>query len=314
MRLESPTYRELIVTERGAGRRLDRFLAARFSDRSRTELARGLKAGQVRDERDQPLRASSIVSTGQVLRLYLPGLAPSEPPPPFPTILFEDERVAIVNKPPRMLAHPAGSDFVWSMVGLAKARWPEHRVDLVHRLDRDTSGTLLLTKDLDANRILKDAFQTNAVDKHYLAICRGHIPWDDASLRGPIGPSDGPIRVQMVIRPDGLSARTDVRVLERRGELSLVACRLFTGRTHQIRVHLAGAGAPILGDRLYALPVEDALVGKEQGWTDELLAKAGAPRQALHAELLCLDVPGVVEGEFRAPLPDDMAAWWAAAK
>ena len=144
-----PAYRSIEVPERCEGMRLDKFLARRFAERSRTWLVDGIRANQVCDEADRPLRPSTRVRGGMELRVYLPGIAPMGDPPPLPPILFEDERLAVFDKPAGMLAHPAGTDFAWALVSLAKDHWPDHRIDLVHRLDRDTAGCLMVSKDAD---------------------------------------------------------------------------------------------------------------------------------------------------------------------
>jgi len=306
-------FRSLVVSEAAAGMRLDRFLAKRFTDHSRTELARGIREGLVRDEGERPLRASYTVRAEQRLRLYLPGIAPSTEPPPFPPILWENEDLAVIDKPAGMMTHPAGSAFTWAAVSLAKELWPE--ADLVHRIDKDTSGVLVISKRPEANRFLKAAFKEDRVTKVYEALCKGNIPWEFQSLRGAIGPAEGPIRIQMAVRPEGQSARTDVRVNERRTyangtSLTRVACTLFTGRTHQIRVHLADAGFPLVGDRMYGVPPEVFLHAWEHGVNASTIEGAGAPRQALHAAFLRLPLLGGGEIEVTAPFPADMARWW----
>jgi 23S rRNA pseudouridine1911/1915/1917 synthase len=305
-------HRELEVTSRAAGMRVDRFLAARFPDRSRTSFARALRAGEVRDATGQTLRASTTLRGDEVLHLYIPGLAPAGAPPPLPPVLYEDDRVIVLNKPPGMMAHPAGTEFAWAVIGLAREAWPDDAIDLVHRLDQDTSGAIVLSKDLEANRALKGALLTGRVRKHYLAICRGITDWDSRELTGSIGAADGIIRIQMAVRPDGLPARTDVEVLGRQAcGLSLVRCRLHTGRTHQIRVHLAHAGLPILGDRMYGVPPDVFLDTRSTGALSEAhLSLVGAPRQALHAAEVCFPHPDGGERVVQAPLLEDMTRWW----
>ena len=247
-----------------------------------------------------------------MLRLFLEGIAPSGPAPAFPAVLHDDGVVLALNKPAGLLAHPAGSTYTWGVISLAKAQWPERRVDLVHRLDRDTSGVQLLTFDLDANRFLKARLHDEGTVKEYVALCKGLPTFEALSLTGPIGPEGGPIRVRNAVRDDGLPARTDVTVLgvqEARG-LTMVRCRIFTGRTHQIRVHLAHAGLPLLGDRLYGVPEAVALRGLEEGVDPDVLAAAGAPRQALHAERVRVPHPAGGWLDVTAPLADDLAAWW----
>ena len=306
-------FRWVEVPERAAGLRLDRFLALRFRDRSRTALVRGIKRGQVRDADGQPLRASTTLRGGERLKVTIPGIAPTEPPPPLPVILHEDDRVVVVDKPAGMLAHPTGTAFAWAVVGLARERWPE--VDLVHRLDRDTSGTLVLSKDRQANVFLKEAFKRGEVVKEYEALARGHLDFDHRVVDAPIGSADGPIRIQMAVRDDGLDARTDVTVLGRTPPgvtpaLTRVRCRLHTGRTHQIRVHLAHVGAGLVGDRMYGVPPEVFLHAWEHGPDAQTFADAGAPRHALHAASIAFPHPagGTVHAE--APFPEDLTRWW----
>lgn len=302
-------WRELEVPEIAAGWRLDHFLAQRFPDRTRSWLSRGIRNGQVLDDGGRPLRSAQRVRAGQRLRLLLPGIAPSEGPPPFPPLVYEDQRVAVVSKPAGLLVHPSGTRFTWSLVGLAKARWPQDDIDLVHRLDRDTSGVVLLSKDREANRSLKQEIVCGRASKTYLALCKGEIPWEERLLDGPIGPAEGPVRIQMAVRADGLAARTRVRVLDRRPGRTLVRCELLTGRTHQIRVHLHHAGYPLFGDRLYGVAPEVFLRAFEQGADAATFHAAGAPRQALHAWRIQIRHPdgGDLTGE--APLPADLQRW-----
>lgn len=307
-------WRDLEVPATASGMRLDRFLARRFADRSRTWLARGIKEGLVTDGTGRPLRASAVIRGGDALRLFLEGIAPSTPAPPFPPILHEDDLVVAVDKPAGLLAHPSGTNYAWALISLAKARWPERRVDLVHRLDRDTSGVQLLTKDLDAKRYLFDALNGDVGVKEYLALVKGQPEWDERVIERPIGSADGEIRIQMAARDDGLPARTDVTVLGRRDGpgpgLALVRCRIHTGRTHQIRVHLFDAGFPLLGDRLYGVPPEVFLSFQHEGVTDAGLAASGAARQALHCERMTLPHPDGGLLHVEAPLATDLQAIW----
>lgn len=304
--------RELVVPTGGHGARLDRFLARWFSTWSRAALARGIAAGLVWEDSGRVLKASSTVREGMRLCVGIPGLAPSGEAPPLPPILYEDERVMVLDKPPGLLAHPAGAEYAWAAVSLAKAARPKDAIDLVHRLDRDTSGVLLLTKDAAAAAELKAAFKRGAVIKRYEALVKGEIPWEQREMTGPIGPADGLIRIQMAVREDGLSARTKATVLARQPGMTWVACRLFTGRTHQIRVHLAHEGFPLVGDRMYGVPPEVFLRAWEGGVDEAVIAAAGAPRQALHAASLRFHLPGSgQEIEVVAPFPEDMRRWWA---
>lgn len=304
-------YREIVVPDAGAGMRLDRFLALRFRDRSRSWLSKGIRAGEVRDDADRPLRPSARLKAGQVLRLYLEGIAPTGARPPLPPVLYRDDRLVVFDKPPGLLAHPVGTRFAWGLINLAREAWPDEALHLVHRLDRDTSGCIVLARDADAARHLKEAIRRGELHKEYEALCVGEIPWEEARLEGPIGPAGGIVRIQMAVRPDGLPARTDVRVLRRRPGATWVRCRLHTGRTHQIRVHLHHAGHPLLGDRLYGPPAEVFLRSLEIGNDHpEIVESAGAPRHALHASRVILPHPQGGTVDVVAPPPADLLRWW----
>lgn len=305
-----PKTREITVPPRGAGLRLDRLLHAFFKDWSRTELVKGIKQGQVCDTHGKPMRPSTRVRAGQRIVIGIPGIAPTEPPPTFPPILFEDDTVVVVHKPAGMVAHPSGSAFTWSVIALARLRWPTAEMDLCHRLDKDTSGVLVLTKDKGANQRIKSAFKAGDVEKTYEAICKGVIPWEEHTCTAPIGPRGEEIRVQQGVRDDGAFATTTVVVLDRAESLTRVRCIIGTGRTHQIRVHLEHLGFPIVGDRLYGVPPEvflHTLTHGQDMWARE---QAGAPRHALHCKEMRFPHPtqGVIT--VAASIPDDMERWW----
>ena len=294
------------MPDAAGGMRLDQFLAKRFRDFSRTALAKGIKAGEVHCG-GRPLRAGHRVREGQVLEIAIPGIAPAGDPPPPPPVLHHAQGLLGFDKPSGMLCHPTGTAFAWALVGLARAEHPG--ADLVHRLDRDTSGCIALTTDEALNRDLKQALKAGQTRKEYDAIVKGEIPWDHQELTGPIGPAGGVIRIQMAVRPDGKSARTDVTVVARQPGYTRVRCRIHTGRTHQIRVHLATAGFPLLGDRMYGVDPEVFLRTLDHGADRQVVEAAGAPHHALHAAELELPMPaGPVV--VRAPLPTDLARWW----
>lgn len=295
------TARRVDVPADIMGIRVDRFLALRFRDRSRTLLQRGLQAGQVCDGTGRPLKPSSQVRGGDVLWVDIPGIGAAEGPPPFPTVLYEDDRLAVVDKPSGMLVHPAGTAFAWALIGLARARWPGREVHAVHRLDRDTSGAVALALDATSARRLKTALHAGELEKTYEAVVRGAPSWNAASLTGAIGREERSVRIRMAVRADGDPARTDVSVVDRRVDRTRVACRLWTGRTHQIRVHLATAGHPVLGDRLYAVEEDDARAFLEDG--RDVRGAAGAPRLALHAARLVLPHPDGGLVDVTAPFP-----------
>ena len=238
-----------------------------------------LYEGHVQNCDGKTLRPASVIHGGR-LQITIPGIAPDGPPPAFPEIVHEDDELIVINKPAGLMCHPAGNTFTWAVIGLARDRWPDEPIDLIHRIDRDTSGLLMLSRTLAANQWYKQVIQTTDCSKVYLAIVKGCPDWDRQELTAPIGPAGGVIRIQMAARPDGLPAHTSVTVLQRNpaANLTLVRCQIHTGRTHQIRVHLAHAGFPLLGDRMYGVPPEVFLHAWESGPDQTTFRASGAPR------------------------------------
>lgn len=302
-------YRDLEIDARGAGRRVDVYLAARFSSFSRTRIARHIRAGEVL-RNGAPAKASALLAEGDVLRIFIPGIAPLTPPPPLPPVLFEDEQLLVFQKPSGMLVHPSGERFAWGLIGLAKKARPDDRIDLVHRIDRETSGALVLTKDLAANAVMKEHFRERRVGKVYLAIVHGAPAWDSLEVRAPIGDAeDSEIGLRKGARPDGQHAHTTVTVRKRLGSHTLVSCAIHTGRTHQIRVHMEHTGHPLLGDKIYGQPDQTFLRWLSGERSEALRAQLGFPRHALHAWRLSFPHPTTgAPVTVEAPLPDDMQA------
>ncbi|NUN16637.1 MAG: RluA family pseudouridine synthase [Myxococcales bacterium] len=307
--------RTVVVPKLGDRMRLDRFLVARFRGHSRTAIQKGIVQGLVTTEDGTPLRPSTQVHAGQLLRIRIPMIAPTVGPPPFPAVLHEDARLVIINKTSGLVCHPRGTNFCWSVTALAKQRWPDCRMDLCHRLDRDTSGILILTKDLDANRKVKAEIARGNITKEYDALCRGLVSADHQHVIAPIGPADGPIRIQMAVRSDGLFAHTEVTVVARNPKwsengMTWVRCRLHTGRSHQIRLHLSHVGHPIIGDRMYGVKPDVFLESWRHGITTTTIIAAGAPHHALHAAYVRLPHPDGGTLEVSAPPPTDFVRWW----
>jgi 23S rRNA pseudouridine1911/1915/1917 synthase len=256
------------------------------------------------------LKPSTTVSAGEELLVFVPEMAPQGPPPPLPTVLFEDERLLVVSKPAGMLAHPAGLTFTYGLVGIARAARPDHNVDLAHRLDRETSGVNVLTKDKKANAFMKRAFFEKAPKKAYRAIVHGCPTWDEQVVDGPIGrAANSSIRIRRAVNPsDGLEAQTTVTVIKRLGALCLVEASPQTGRTHQIRVHLEHLGFPILGDKMYGQPDSTFLHYLDHGEDQSIRIATGFPRHALHAARITIPHPNGGSITIEAPLEDDMAS------
>ncbi len=306
--------RSVLVQSDGDGRRVDQYLAIRFPRFSRSRIQRMIKNGEILRS-DGPIKPSSTLCAGEELLVNAPELAPPGPPPPLPTVLYEDERILAVSKPAGMLAHPAGLTFTYGLVGIARAARPDHKVDLAHRLDRETSGVNVLTKDKAANAFLKAAFYDKRPSKTYHAIVHGSPTWDHQTVDGPIGRAAGSrIRIRRGVSADGLPACTEVDVLVRMGSFSLVSAKPQTGRTHQIRVHLEHLGFPILGDKMYGQPDRIFLHTLDHGVDSSIRAATGFPRHALHAAAITIPHPDGGAVTIKAPLEPDMAAIVAGAQ
>ena len=315
----------LTVDADTAGVRLDVFLARTFPDQSRSFLARAIERGAVRVD-GVVARASLKVRSGAVVCVTVPeppraGPAAEEIPLDF---LHLDEWMAAVNKPAGMVVHPAKGNWKGTLAGALK--WHLERADaaggsglsttggpvrpgIVHRLDRDTSGVIIVARTEEAHHTLAKQFENRTTVKNYLAITQGQPQFDRDEINLPIGIHPYQ-REKMAVRRDHSTSRdavTRFEVLERFRGASLVRVTPKTGRTHQIRVHLAAIGCPVLCDGLYSgrNRIEPAFFGLRDG-----LIEAGAAlieRQALHAASLAIDHPATQERiEFTAPLPADI--------
>lgn len=307
--VELPTWRSVTIGKDHAGRRVDVYMAARFEGWSRTEINRAIKEGLVESALGRRLKPSTRLREHEVLKVFIPGLAPEEPPPPLPPVLYEDARLMVFDKPAGMLVHPSGRTFVYALIGLARAARPGLRLDLVHRLDRDTSGAILMTKELEANRALKAALHDGYVKKQYLALVHGRPDWDTLDCQVPLGEhTSSEVRLRRGPNPEGQHAHTAFRVVQRMARHSLVACRLHTGRTHQIRAHLEHLGHPILGDKLYGQEDHVFLDWLDHGPTEAVRRAVGFPRHCLHAWRVAFPHPDGHRMGVEAPLPVDMQA------
>ncbi|MSQ00816.1 MAG: RluA family pseudouridine synthase [Myxococcales bacterium] len=302
-------HRAMRIMERAAGRRADTFLSMRFPSWSRTLFARWIREGLILSD-DRSLKPATVLRLGETLRIWAPGIAPTTTAPSMPPVLFEDDWLIAVDKPAGMLVHPVGQRFAWALIGVVREARPGARIDLSHRLDRETSGIVLLTKHEDADRAMKQAFAARRVHKTYQALVRGVVPWDCRAVSAPLGHAAGSlIKIRRGEDAEGDSAHTDVTVLRRMAQTTLVECQPVTGRTHQIRVHLEIAGIPILGDKLYGQPDDVFLELLDHGPTERCRAAIGFPRHALHACSLAFPHPHSGQMlKLRAALPADMQA------
>ncbi|MBX6315000.1 MAG: RluA family pseudouridine synthase [Isosphaeraceae bacterium] len=314
----SSTPCEFRVKARMEGKRIDAYLASRFPDYSRSVIQKVIEAGAVLVNGEVP-KPSYKVRTDDVIRVWLPDLGDGCPTPediPL-TIVYEDESFVVVDKPPGMVTHPAKGNWSGTLVNALQFHFDrlstvggELRPGIVHRLDRDTSGLLIVAKDDRSHQALARQFEGRTIQKEYLALVYGAPERDSDFIERPIGfhPTH---REKMAIRsPEdgGKEAVTFYQVVERFRGFALVRCLPKTGRTHQIRVHLAHIGHAIVADKLYSgrdrLTVGD-LAGPEAPEADRVLIG----RQALHAHRLRLAHPLTGRPlDFTSPLPADMAA------
>ncbi|MEM9074646.1 MAG: RluA family pseudouridine synthase [Myxococcota bacterium] len=299
------------VAREHAGLRLDRFLQTRIPRLSRTRANRIVKACAYRADGTRR-RASERVRAGEIVLIVRPPM--NEPPTPQSYgVLYEDEDVLAVHKPSGLPMHPTATYHRNTLTHLLSRDYGEDAPQFAHRLDRETSGVVVCGKHGVAEVALKRCFERREAAKSYLAIVRG-VPPEAGEIDRPMGSAPGGPHVRMAVREDGVEAITRFEVLERRETASLV--RLFpkTGRQHQLRVHLAFLGHPIIGDKLYGPDAEAPFLEIiEEGWSDDLLRRLGHARHALHAETL--EVPHPRTGErmrLVADLPWDLLALWDA--
>lgn len=295
----TPARHELLVTDAG---RVDAVLAAAFPDISRARLQRLVAGGHVLVN-GESVRKSGRVDAGDTITLDVPETAHEAPPTGLDfKILFEDDMLLAIDKPAGVAVHGAPGDMspcvaFWFLERFseAAAAFDVERPGIVHRLDKDTSGVLLLAKTPAAQSFLGAAFEARTVKKTYLAITDGVPGRPRAIVDAPIGRHPGD-RMRMAVTRQGRDARTTYEVITSSHGRALVELHPETGRTHQIRVHLAAIDAPVLYDRVY---------GKDHG--PAYLVERATSRQLLHAWQIT--IPHPLGGTLRvtSPLPADIA-------
>lgn len=298
--------RTATVPDTSAGRRFDAVLAELFPQFSRSKLTTWIKAGEVLLDGVVPRPRDPVMGGEQVqLNVVLDTQTEAEPQDIPLSVLYEDDQVIVIDKPAGLVVHPGAGNHDGTLVNALLFRDASlatlPRAGIVHRLDKDTSGVMVVARTLEAHNALVEQLSARDVHRQYLAVVVG------ALVSG--GTADAPIdrhprdRLRMGVREDGREAVTHYRLRERFRAHTALECRLETGRTHQIRVHMAHLRHAILGDPLYGGSLK-----LPKGASDEMIATLrGFRRQALHAETLEFKHP--VNGEAvrcTAPLPDDM--------
>jgi 23S rRNA pseudouridine1911/1915/1917 synthase len=294
----------LKIAPQWAGLRLDQALQRMLPEYSRSWLQSLIKGGTVLLE-DRTASAKRKVRAGEAVTLWIPPgretLASLAQPIPL-DVIFEDDVILVSNKPAGLVVHPGSGNWEGTLLNALLHHGPEFRglprAGIVHRLDKDTSGLMVVAKTLTAQTTLVRQLQARTVKREYVAIVHGRI-LRDGKVEAPIGRH--PVsRTRMAIVSRGKSAVTRYRVIERLAEHTVLGCHLETGRTHQIRVHLQHIGHPLVGDRIYRGT-------RSPGNFTSAEAIKAFGRQALHAVHLELVHPTSLERmAWDAPLPDDM--------
>lgn len=284
-----------VVDEADAGARLDKVIAEQVDDLSRTRIQALIKAGQI-TVNGASSKASYKLEAGDNIAVHLPEPETSEVvPEDIPLdVLYEDDDLIAINKPAGMVVHPSYGHSSGTLVNGVLYRWPElrevgdqHRAGIVHRLDKDTSGVIVVARTPKAHRSLAEQFEQRRTKKKYLALVEGNPVNSTGRIEAPIG-RDHRQRKRMAVVREGREATSEYKVLELYAHHALLEVRIFTGRTHQIRVHLAFIGHPIVGDDVY-------------GYRKQRIKMK---RNFLHAAELTVYSPTTGEPlTFTAPLP-----------
>lgn len=288
---------ELYFTADVPGIRIDRFLSDEMPDVSRSHIQKLIKEHLV-SVNDNQIKSNYKVNTGDSIRVSLPDPEiPDIIPEDIPLdILYEDEDILIVNKPKGMVVHPAPGHYSGTLVNAVMYHCKDNlsgingvsRPGIVHRIDMDTTGSLIICKNDLAHQSLADQLKDHSITRKYHAIVHGRLKEDTGTINAPIGRHPVNRKKMSTHAPNGRPAVTHYKVLKRFGGYTYIECRLETGRTHQIRVHMASIGHPILGDAVYG-PAKCPF--KLEG-------------QTLHAKILGITHPRTgAYMEFDAPLP-----------
>ena len=278
--------------------RIDRYLAEHCADFSRSYLQKLLK-DQAVSVNGKPVKANYKTQEGDRILLEVPDLRdPDILPEDIPLdILYEDEYLMVVNKPKDMVVHPSAGHMEGTLVNGIMAHCKGRlsgingvlRPGIVHRIDKDTTGALLICKDDAVHRDIAEQLKEHSIKRRYRAIVQGNLKEDEGTVDAPIGRHPVDRKKMAVNYKNGKEAVTHYKILERFGQYTYIECRLETGRTHQIRVHMASIGHPLLGDTVYGTAKNP---WKLQG-------------QTLHAMILGFRHPVTGEYmEFEAPLPE----------
>jgi 23S rRNA pseudouridine1911/1915/1917 synthase len=286
--------------------RLDLYLKHKIGRLSRARIQRIIRT-QLTLNGAAPSKSGVRVATGDEIVITREAWVEPEVPRHF-GVLHDDDQVLAIDKPSGLPIHPTARYYFNTLTAVLRETYPGAPLQVAHRLDRETSGVLLVARGHDAARALKQAFERRRVHKRYLALVRG-VPPSEGTIDLPLALAGKPIRVMMAVTPGGMPSRTRYRLVKRLRDAALVECFPETGRQHQIRAHLSAIGHPVLGDKVYPEPRIFADFC-DHGLTAALLERLdGFPRQALHAAAITFPHPrGGHPTTIESPLPADLRA------
>ena len=292
---------EILTFNQDTSQRLDKFLVASFPEFSRSRLQRLIKIGMVEVNDGIAHKAGQVLDPGDIIKVRIPPPEPSELEPEdiHLDVIYEDGDVLVINKPAGMVVHPAAGHSTGTLVHAALAHAPEmegiggvQRPGIVHRLDKNTSGVIIMAKNDRTHRFLQDQFSHRTAKKSYTALVDGFPPTLTGRIEAPIGRHPQHRKKMAIISANkGRQAASEYHTLERFPEHTLLEVKPITGRTHQIRLHTAFIGCPVVGDTIYGrrhptLPIK---------------------RHFLHAASLSILLPGKVRNKtFNAVLPPEL--------
>ncbi|WP_281844987.1 RluA family pseudouridine synthase [Sellimonas catena] len=290
---------KVLQAEEFVGERIDKFLSCRLEEVSRSYIQKLIKEGHV-SVNGKPVKANYKLGAGDEISVEIPeAKEPDILPEDIPLdILYEDQDILVVNKPKGMVVHPAAGHYSGTLVNALMYHCKDSlsgingvmRPGIVHRIDMDTTGSLLVCKNDEAHRILAEQLKEHTIRREYHAIVYGNIKEDTGTVDAPIGRHPTDRKKMSINHKNGKQAVTHYEVLERFGNFTYIRCRLETGRTHQIRVHMASLHHPLLGDEVYGPSSRPPFPGMKG--------------QVLHAKILGIYHPATGEYmEFDAPLP-----------
>ena len=291
--------KEFSIDRNTEGQRIDRYLSDELEDRSRSYIQKIMKEGYVKVNQ-KPVKSNYRLSFGDSVEVTLPeAKEPDIVPENIPLdILYEDQDIIMINKPKQMVVHPAPGHYSGTLVNALMYHCGDElsgingcmRPGIVHRIDMDTTGSLVVCKNDKAHQSLSEQLKVHSIRRIYVAIVHGNIKEEEGTVNAPIGRHPTDRKKMSIHAKNARNAITHYKVLKRFGDYTYIQCKLETGRTHQIRVHMASIGHPLLGDQVY---------GPKKCPFPKLVG------QTLHARTLGFIHPRTNEYiEVNAPLPD----------